>query len=140
MKKANRYHGHRYQAEIISTAVWLYYRFSLSYRDVEDLLAQRGVTLSYESIRRWCLKFGRSYHRLLKRREAKGSDRWHTDEVCVKINGKIIYLWRAMDQDGDLLDVLVQRRRNRAAAERIFRKVLQIQGRAPRCIVTDRLA
>ncbi|MGC1443818.1 MAG: IS6 family transposase [Burkholderiaceae bacterium] len=139
MKQANRYHGHRFPPEVISTAVWLYHRFSLSFRDVEELLAQRGVTVSYESIRRWCLKFGPMYQRTLKRRESKGSDRWHVDEVFIKVNGEQFYLWRAVDQDGDVLDILVQRRRNRVAAERFFRKVLERQGRAPRVVVTDRL-
>ena len=100
MKQANRYHGHRFLREIISTAVWMYHRFSLSFRDVEDLLAHRGVTVSYESVRRWCLKFGPMYQRSLKRRESKGSDRWYADEMFVKINGDYFYLWRAVDQDG----------------------------------------
>ncbi|MFK7966052.1 MAG: IS6 family transposase [Burkholderiaceae bacterium] len=139
MKPANRYHGHRFPPEVISTAVWLYHRFSLSFRDVEDLLAQGGVTVSYESIRCWCLKFGPGYQRILKRREAKCADRCFCDEVFVKINGEHYYLWRAVDQDGDVLDILVQRRRNRIAAERFFRKLLERQGRAPRVVVTDRL-
>ncbi len=86
-KKTNRYHGHWFPGEVISTAVWLYYRFSLSFRDVEDLMAQRGVTVSYESVRRWCGKFGPSYKRALKRREKKGSDQWFVDEMFVRING-----------------------------------------------------
>lgn len=98
------------------------------------------MTVSYESVRRWCLKFGPSYQRALKRREAKSSDRWRVDEVFGKNNGESVYLWRAVDQDGDVLDILVQRRRNQAAAERFFRKILQRQGRAPRFVVTDRLS
>ncbi|CDF34481.1 unnamed protein product [Chondrus crispus] len=140
MKKANSYHGHRFPPEIISTAVWMYHRFALSFRDVEDLMAHRGVIVSYESIRRWCLKFGPQYQRVLKRRESKGADQWLVDEMYIQIGGEQYYLWRAVDQDGDVLDILVQRRRNRAAAERFFRKVLQRQGRAPRVIVTDKLA
>ncbi|MGB7302135.1 MAG: DDE-type integrase/transposase/recombinase [Burkholderiaceae bacterium] len=97
------------------------------------------MTISYESVRRWCLKFGPMYQRTLKRRGSKGSDRWFADEMFVKINGEQLYLWRAVDQDGDVLDIMVQRRRNRIAAERFFRKVLERQGRAPRTVVTERL-
>jgi len=140
MKKASQYANHRFPPEVIGTAVWLYHRFSLSFRDVEDLMAHRGVIVSYETVRRWCLKFGPGFQRALKRREAKGSDRWHVDEAFLKINGDYLYLWRAVDQDGDVLDVLVQRRRNRVAAERFFRKILQKQGRAPRIVVTDGLS
>ncbi len=140
MKKAIHYHGHRIPPEVISTAVWLYYRFALSFRDVEDLMAHRGVNVSCESIRRWCLKYGPLYQRVLKRREAKGADQWFADEVYTQINGERLYLWRAVDQDGDVLDILVLRRRNRVAAERFLRKVLQRQGREPRVIATDKLA
>lgn len=140
MKKTAQYANHRFPSEIIGTAVWLYHRFSLSFRGVEDLLAHRGVTVSYESVRRWCLEFGPQYQRALKRREYKGSDRWFLDEVFVRINGEFAYLRRAVDQDGDFLDILVQRRRNRKAAKRFFRKILQRQGSAPRCIVTVRIA
>jgi putative transposase len=139
MIKADPYSNHRYPPEIISTAVWLYHRFSLSFRDVEDLLAQRGVIVTYESIRRWCLKFGPQFQKNLKRREGKDASQWHCDEVFVRINGEFVYLWRAVDQDGDVLDVLVQKRRNRVAAQRFFRTVLQRQGVVPRCVVTDKL-
>ncbi len=98
MKKTSRYHGHRFPTEIISAAVWSYHRFSLSFRDIDDLMTQRGVTVSYESIRRWCLKFRPGYQRASKRREAKSADRWHVDEAFLKINGEILYLWRAVDQ------------------------------------------
>lgn len=140
MKKAAQYANHRYPPEIISTAVWLYHRFFLSFRDVEDLLVQRGVIVSYESIRRWCLKFGPKFQKNLKRREGKGASQWHCDEMFVRINGEFVYLWRAVDQDGDVLDVLVQKRRSRIAAERFFRTVLQRQGVMPRCVVTDKLS
>ncbi|MGB7183558.1 MAG: IS6 family transposase [Burkholderiaceae bacterium] len=140
MKQANRCHGHCFPPEVISTTVWLYHRFSISFRDVEDLLAQRGVTVSYESVRRWRLKFGPMYQRTLKRRESNGTDRWYCDEVFVKINGEHVYLWRVVDEDGDVLDILVQRRRNRVAAERFFRKALERQGRAPRVVVTSCVA
>ena len=122
--RKSRYRRHRFSPEIISHAIWLYHRFSLSFRDVEDLLAERAIIVSYESIRRWCLKFGPRYQRSLKRREDQRGDDWFVDEVFVSIGGKQHYLWRAVDQDGDVLDILVQRRRNRAAAERFFRKVL----------------
>ena len=137
--RKSRYHGHRFPPEIISHAIWLYYRFSLSFRDVEDLLAERGITISYESVRRWCLKFGPRYSRGLKRREGRLGDIWHVDEVFIKIGGQIHYLWRAVDQDGDVIDILVQRRRNSAAAKRFFRKALQGQGAEPIEVITDNL-
>jgi putative transposase len=107
------YHRHRFPAEIISHSVWLYFRFALSFRDVEEMLAMRGVTLSYETIRESCLKFGQTYANGLHRRSSRPSDRWHLDEVFLKINGRLHYLWRAVDQDGDVLDILVQTRRAR---------------------------
>ena len=130
------YRGYRFPAEIISHAVWLYHRFCLSFRDVEDLLAERGVTVSYEAIRLWCLKFGPEYARGLKRRLG---DTWHLDEVFVTIQGERQYLWRAVDQDGDVIDILVQPRRDRKAAKRFFRKLLKGQGRVPGRLVTDKL-
>ena len=133
------YHGHRYPRAIISHAVWLYYRFSISFRDVEDLLAERGVTVSFETIRRWCLKFGRDYAKRLKRRQGQLGDTWFLDEVFVTINGQRQYLWRAVDQDGDMIDILVQSRRNRRAAERFFRKLLKSRGKPPLRLVTDKL-
>ncbi len=133
------YRGYRFPAEIISHAVWLYYRFCLSFRDVEDLLAERGVIVSYETIRQWSRKFGLEYARKLKRREGRLGDTWHLDELFVKIKGELQYLWRAVDQDGDVLDILVQPRRNRRAAERFFRKLLKGQGREPWRLVTDKL-
>ena len=123
MKKASQYANHRFPPEVVSTTVWFDHRFSLNFRDVEDLMAHRGVIASYETVRRWCLKFGSGYQRALKRREAKGSDRWHVDEAFLKINGEYLHLWRAVDQEGDVLDILVKRRRNRSAAERFFRKI-----------------
>ena len=110
------YKGHRYPSEIIDHCVWLYYRFTLSFRDVEELMLQRGVVVSYETIRRWCAKFGQTYANQLRRRRARPGDKWHLDEVFVRINGTIHYLWRAVDQDGTVLDVLVQSRRNAQAA------------------------
>ena len=99
-------------------AVWLYYRFALSFRDVEDLLAQRGITVTYETIRQWCLTFGRDYARTLRRRHGQQGDTWHVDELFVTLQGRRQYLWRAVDEDGDFLDILVQSRRNRRAAVR----------------------
>jgi putative transposase len=133
------YHGYRFPPAIISHAVWLYHRFSLSFRDVEDLLAQRGIVVSYETIRQWCEKFGPSYAARLKRRQGRLGDTWHLDEVFVTIRGRRQYLWRAVDQDGDLIDILVQPRRNRHAAEKFFRKLLKGEGCEPRRLVTDKL-
>ncbi len=135
----NGYRGYRFPREIISHSVWLYHRFSLSFRDVEELLAKRGITVSYETIRQWCRKFGPEYARKLKRRQGRLGDVWHLDEVFVKIRGERHYLWRAVDQDGDLIDRLVQRNRNARAAKRFFRKLLKGQGSAPWLLVTDKL-
>ncbi len=133
------YRGHRFPREIISHAVWLYHRFCLSFRDVEDLLAERGITVSFETIRQWCRKFCTDYERTLKRREGRLGDTWHLDELFVTIQGKRQYLWRAVDQDGDVIDILVQSRRDRRAAERFFRKLLKGQGAEPVLLVTDKL-
>ena len=137
--KKSIYHGFRFPREIISHSVWLYYRFCLSFRDVEDLLAERGIEVSYESIRSWCNRFGPKYARSLKNRSGWRGDTWFLDEVFVKIGGNLQYLWRAVDQDGDCLDILVQKRRNKKAAKRFFRKLLKGQGAAPRLMITDKL-
>ena len=140
MKKPTpSYQRHRFPAEIISHAVWLYHRFCLSFREVEELLPERGITITYESIQQWCQKFGPDYARKLKKRQGRVGDTWHIDEVFVTIQGQRHYLWRAVDQDGDCLDILVQRRRNQRAAERFFRRLLKGQGREPRRLVTDTL-
>ena len=133
------YHGYRFPPDIISHAVWLYHRFCLSFRDVEDLLAQRGVTVTYETIRQWCQRFGPVYARRLRRRRGRMGDTWHLDEVFVTIQGRRQYLWRAVDEDGDVLDILVQSHRNRRAAVRFFRTLLKAQGRVPRRLITDQL-
>ena len=117
----------------------MYHRFCLSFRDVEDLLAERGITVTYETVRQWCRKFGPEYARRLKRRQGRLGDTWHLDELFVNIQGHRHYLWRAVDQDGDVIDILVQPRRDRRAAERFFRKLLKGQGREPRRLVTDKL-
>jgi putative transposase len=133
------YKRHRFPAEIISHCVWLYYRFSLSYRDVEELMADRGVTLSHESVRYWCRKFGQVYANRLRRRRPRPGDKWHLDEVFLSINGERQYLWRAVDQDGNVLDILVQRRRDKHAAKKFFRKLLKGLTYVPRVIITDQL-
>ena len=133
------YRRHRFPAEIIQRAVWLCFRFPLSYRDVEDLLAERGVDVSYETIRRWALKFGQAYARKLRQSRPRPDDRWHLDEVFFSINGKRMYLWRAVDSEGEVLDILVQSRRNKKAALKLMRKLLKKQGYAPNKVVTDKL-
>jgi len=135
----SRYHRHRFPAEIISHCVWLYFRFALSFRDVEEMLAMRGVALSYETVREWCLKFGQTYANELRRRSPRPGDRWHLDEVFLKINGRLHYLWRAVDQDGDVLDILVQSDRDKKAAKKLFRKLLKGLRYVPRVIITDKL-
>jgi putative transposase len=136
---AASYHGHRFPPDIISHAVWLYHRFCVSFRDTEDLLAQRGITVSYEAIRQWCRRFGPEYARRLRRRQGHLGDTWYLDELFVNIQGRQQYLWRAVDQDGDVIDILLQPRRDRQAAARFFRKLLKGQGRAPRRLITDKL-
>jgi putative transposase len=111
------YHRHRFPAEIIGHAVWLYHVFSLSLRDVELILAERGIAVTHESVRRWCLKFGRGFAEKLRRRRPRPGDTWHLDEVYLRINGVLHHLWRAVDQHGVVLDILVQGRRNAAAAK-----------------------
>jgi putative transposase len=112
----NRYKSHRVPVEIVSHGVWLYFRSCLSYRDVEELLFVRGVIISYESIRQWCRTFGQSYANQLRRRQVRPGDKWHLDDVFLAINGERHYLWRAVDQDGHILDILVQSRRNQKAS------------------------
>ena len=121
---AARYQGYRYPIEVIGHAVWLYHRFALSLRDVEELMLARGVVVTYETIRSWCAKFGPDYAAQLRRRRPRPGDKWHLDEVFVTINGRRHYLWRAVDQDGNVLD-MVQSRRNAVAAKRFFRKLLK---------------
>ncbi len=133
------HHRHRFPAEIIAHANWLYHVFSLSLRDVELILAERGVIVSHESIRRWCLKFGQAFADKLRRRRPRPGDKWHLDEVFIRIRGKVHYLWRAVDQEGEVLDILVQSRRNAKAAKRFFKKLLKGLQYVPRVIVTDKL-
>jgi putative transposase len=135
----NTYKRHRFSRDIISYAVWLYYRFNLSHRDIEDLLAERGIVVTRESIRLWCIKFGAIYTRRLKRKHRGYGDTFYIDEVFVKINGKQHYLWRAVDQDGEVVDVYLQAKRDGVAAKRFFRRLLRLHGGEPRKIVTDKL-
>ena len=135
----NTYKRHRFPPDIISYAVWLYYRFNLSHRDIEDLLAQRGITVSREAVRLWCIKFGAIYTRRLKRKHRGYGDTFFIDEVFVKINGKQHYLWRAVDQDGEVVEVFLQAKRDGAAAKRFFKRLLRNHGGEPRKIVTDKL-
>ena len=130
---------HRFPPEIIRHSVWLYARFTLSYRDVEDLLAERGLDISYETVRRWFLKFGQPIVRNLRRRRPTPSDTWHLDEMVIVIRGKRHWLWRAVDNEGEVLDFLVQPKRDARAAMKLIRKLLKRQGWAPTRIVTDKL-
>jgi putative transposase len=133
------YPGYRFPAEIISHAVWLYHVFSLSLRDVELILAERGIVVTHESIRQWGLKFGADFARKLHRRRPKTGDTWHLDEVFLRINGVLHYLWRAVDQHGVVLDILVQGRRNATAAKRFFKRLLAGLKYKPKRSVTDGL-
>src|SRR3954466_1587179 len=133
------YAGYRYPAELISYAVWLYFRFPLSLRMVEEMLAARGISVTYETIRQWGLKFGREFANRIRRRAPRRGDKWHLDEVVITIAGQKHWLWRAVDQEGFVLDILVQSGRDKKAAKRLFRKLMKKQGRAPRVLVTDKL-
>jgi putative transposase len=136
---APSYQGHRYPVEVISHCVWLYFRFPLSLREMEELMLQRGVIVSYETVRRWCSKFGQAYATELRRRRPRPGDRRHLAEVFVRINGEQEYLWRAVDQDGNVLDILVRNRRDKAAARRFFRPLMKKTRAVPPAIVTDKL-
>ena len=136
----SRYAGHRFPAEIISHAIWLYFRFPLGLRMVEEMLAARGILVSHESVRQWARKFGQAFANLIRRRLPGAGDKWHLDEVVIMIAGVKHWLWRAVDQTGLVLDVLVQSRRDKRAANRLLRKLLKRQGRPPRVLITDKLA
>jgi len=133
------YRCHRFPPEIIQYAVWLYSKFTLSYRDIEDLLAERGLDISYETIRRWVNKFGADYARRIRSNRPEADTTWHLDEMVVVINGRKYWLWRAVDSEGEMLEFLVQSRRNLRAALRLFRKLLRKQKVQPRTFVTDKL-
>ncbi len=133
------YSRHRFPSEIISHCVWLYYTFPLSYRDIEKMMLYRGIEVTYETIREWCQKFGQQYANQLRRKRPYVTDKWHLDEMVVTIKKQQYYLWRAVDSEGTILDVLLQRHRDTKAATRFFRKLLKQQGFTPRVIVTDKL-
>lgn len=133
------YARHRFPPEVIQYAVWLYLRFTLSYRDIEDLLAERGLDVSYETVRRWFGKFGLAYARRLRRGRGRPTSRWHLDEMVVRIAGRHMYLWRAVDDEGEVLDLLIQRRLDKNAAMRLMRKLLRTLGFASDLLVTDKL-
>ncbi len=139
MNKSNIYKRYRFPSVIIQYAVWLYYRFNLSHRDIEDLLAERGINVTYEAIRLWCYKFGLKYAARLKRKHRGYGDTFFIDEVFARIDGKQHYLWRAVDQDGEVVDVFLQKRRDGAAAKRFFKRLLKKHQAEPRKIVTDKL-
>src|SRR5205823_3797138 len=132
------YRRHRFPAPINQHAIWLYLRFTLSYRDVEELLAERGLEVSYETVQRWLLKFGPGFARRLRRSRPRPSEQWHHDEMVVRIAGKRMYLWRAVDHEGEVLEILVQRRRDKRAAIRLMRKLLRKQAFAPKQVTTDK--
>ena len=138
-RSTSQYKRHRFPPAIIQYAVWLYHRFNLSHRDIEDLLAERSISVSYESIRLWCNKFGPRYAKRLRRRHQGYGDTFYIDEVFVKVGGKQQYLWRAVDQDGEVVDVFLQARRDGAAAKHFFRRLLKSHRGTPRKIVTDKL-
>ena len=139
MNKSNIYKRFRFSCEIIQYAVWLYYRFNLSHRDIEDLLAERGINVTYETIRLWCNSFGPIYATRLKRKHRGYGDTFFIDEVFLRIGGKQYYLWRAVDQDGEVVDVYLQKRRDGAAARRFLKRLLKKHRDEPRKIVTDKL-
>jgi putative transposase len=134
------YKGHRYPVEIISHCVWLYHRFPLSLREIEEMMMARGVLVTYETIHQWCRKFGQTFANQLRRRRPRPGDKWHLDEVFITIKGKTHYLWRAVDQNGNVLDILVTSHRDATAATRFFRTLLRGVRCVPRVLVTDKLA
>ena len=138
-KQASPFAGYRFPAEIIAHVVWLYFRFPLSLRMVDEMLAARGIVISHETVRQWALKFGRLFARALRRRQPKAGDKWHLDEMVIAINGQKYWLWRAVDQHGMVLDILVQSRRDTKAAKRLMKKLLKKQGCTPRVLITDKL-
>ena len=133
------YHRRRFHSDIIKRVIWLYFRFNLSLREIEELMVERGVDVSYETVRRWIEQFGPAFAKRIKTRSPNPSTVWHLDEVYTKINGKMVYLWRAVDDEGTVLDIVVQSRRNKKAAMRLLRKLLKNNGVKPDRIVTDKL-
>ena len=138
-KRPPSYQRHHCPSAIISYAVWLYHRFCLSFQEVEELLAERGVTVTYETVRQWCQKFGPANARKLKKQQGRLGNTCHIDEGFVSVKGERHYLWRAVDQDVDTIDILVQHHRHKKAAKRLFRRLLKGEGREPRWLITDKL-
>jgi putative transposase len=136
---APTYRNHRYPIEIVARAVWLYFRFNLSLRDVEGMLLDRGIVVSYETTRRWCRKHGPNYVRRIRQKAPTKDDVWYLDEVVVRVNGQKCWLWRAVDQDGYVLDEIVQARRNTKAAKRLLTRLLRNRGMPPKRMITDKL-
>jgi putative transposase len=136
---ADYYPGYRYPKVLIGHVVWLYHRFMLSLRDVSEILLQRSIELSYETIREWGIKFGHVYAKGIKQRAPRRGDKWHLDEMCIVMNGNKHWLWRAVDQDGYELDILLQSRRNKKAATRFFKRLLKGLQYSPRVMITDKL-
>ncbi|NMM92667.1 IS6 family transposase [Rhodococcus sp. SRB_17] len=136
---SSTYKGFRFPREIIAHCVWLYHRFTLSFREIELLMAERRIEVTYETIRTWCAKFGPEYARRLRRRAPRSGDKWHLDEVFIRVRGVRKYLWRAVDQHGNVLDILIQSKRDGKAATRFFRALLKKQGHPPRVLITDKL-
>jgi putative transposase len=139
MKKTNIYAGYRYPSQIISHAVWLYHRFTFSFRDIEELLAAKGIAVSVKTVKNWCDNFGQRYYSQIRKNRGQLGDTWYLDEVFIKINGVLHYLWGAVDHDGDEIDILVQKRKDKHAAKRFFKKLLKGQQALPIKIVTDKL-
>ncbi len=139
MSTPERYRRHRFPIEVVEHCVWLYFRFPLSYRNIEEMMAVRGVRVTYETVREWCRKFGALYAAQLRKSRPRIGSKWHLDEVFLKMNGVQHYLWRAVDQKGVTIDILVQPKRDRWAALRFFRRLLCAAGAAPRIIITDKL-
>lgn len=138
-KQASLFAGYRFPAEIIAHVVWLYFRFPLSLRMVDEMLAVRGIVISHETVRQWALKFGRMFAKVLRRRQPKAGDKWHLDEMVIAINERKYWLWRAVDQHGAVLDILIQSRRDKKAAKRLMKKLLKKQHCSPRVLITDKL-
>ncbi|WP_164662149.1 IS6 family transposase [Tropicibacter sp. Alg240-R139] len=133
------YKRHRFPPQIIAHAVWLYVRFNLSLREVEEMLLQRGIDVSYETVRRWVIKFGSAVARNLRQRHNRPGDVWHLDEVAVRISGRKYWLWRAVDQHGVMLDEILQPSRDKRAAKRLLRRLIKRLGFIPKRIITDKL-
>lgn len=135
----NPYSRHRFPPEIISHCVWLYNSFSLSFRDIEKMMLYRGIEVTYETIRDWNNKFAQQMANEIRRHRPQPSRKWHLDEVRVEIKAEVYWLWRAVDEHGQILDILMQKRRDTKAAKRFFQKIIKKVGFAPSVVITDKL-